>query len=269
MPHLEVDGIRLFYEADPMEGRPLLLIAGMGMDLRFFSSLRALLRPRLRTIAFDNRGSEGSDVPPGPYAVERMADDAAALLDRLALPGAAVLGVSLGGCIALMMALRHPGRVRRLILGGTFFSGKPGKTGMPDRARRALFEAGGTAAEAARRALRVLLSPAFLRENPGAFEQLLRWRAEKPLRFRGLDGQRRAFLGFDVEEKLGGIACRTMILHGEIDGILPVEGARELHRALPGSTLHVFPGAGHLFFLEQPGRTAELITDFVTARDGG
>src|SRR5947209_7658178 len=103
MPHLTRDGIRLYWEQDLQAGpgaEPLLLIMGLGATLEWWDRLRPLLAARFRTILMDNRGAGRSDVPPAPYSIESMADDAAAVLEAAGVSSAHVFGASMGGCIA-------------------------------------------------------------------------------------------------------------------------------------------------------------------------
>jgi len=260
MPTLKAGDVTLYWEEEG-SGPVLLLLPAMGTDLGFFDSLRRELKGELGLVLVDHRGSGGSDKPAGPYRIETMADDAVAVLDHLGAVRAAVFGVSLGGCVAQMMALRHPDRVDRLFLCGTFFSGRPGKLRMPGRIERLIMESRGTVRHVARRTLAVALSAAFVRSHPELFDELVERRVKNPVIFRGFDGQRRAFLDFDVEDRLDRIRCPAAVLHGELDEIMPLARGRDLHRALAGSSLHVLAGAGHLFFIEQPEATAHIILE--------
>jgi 3-oxoadipate enol-lactonase len=262
MPFASVNGIRLCYEIAGA-GDPLLLIQGMGLDRRFFASIAAPLGEHFSTILFDNRGVGDSDAPKGPYSAEQMADDAVALLDHLGVEKASVLGISLGGCIAQMLALRRPEKTGRLILGCTFFSGRLWKVGMPAETVRVLLDTRGKLEDVARRMHEVCLSRRFVLQHPEELERLVRWSVEKPVRFHGLEGQRQAFASFDIEDRTGAVAAPALILHGSEDAVIPVERGRELSKALGGSRLQVIEGAGHLFFIEQPALSAALITDFL------
>ena len=97
-------------------GRPLLLILGLGADVSEHTALIDALATHSQVIAFDNRGSGRSDKPDAPYTIELMAADALGVLDLLGVGHADILGMSLGGRIALELALRHPDRVDKLIL---------------------------------------------------------------------------------------------------------------------------------------------------------
>src|SRR3990172_6307927 len=118
MPYTLVNGIEIYYEVHG-SGEPLLLIMGLGANAGSWVMQVPELSMEYKIIAFDNRGSGRSGKPNEAYSIAQMADDAAALLDDLAIDSAHVFGMSMGGMIAQDLVLRHPERVTSLILGGT------------------------------------------------------------------------------------------------------------------------------------------------------
>src|SRR3990172_4684489 len=137
MPHTRAPGFRMQYEMQG-EGDPLLLINGLGSDRSEWLFQLPAFGRLFRVVAFDNRGTGGSEAPPGPYSTSQMADDAAALLTHLEIGRAHVLGVSLGGMIAQEVALRHPEttRKKRSAVGSPSSTRKSTGAGTRRRSRR-------------------------------------------------------------------------------------------------------------------------------------
>lgn len=262
MPLVRVDDVEIHYE-EKGQGEPLLMIQGLGYDHRPYTWLRDLLAGRFRTIAYDNRGVGRSSRPEGPYSIEMMAADASGLLEALSLDRAHVMGVSLGGYIGQMLALEHPGRVERLVLGCTYMTGDPERIEMPASTLALLTSREGTPEEVARRGLGTAFSAGFPSRSPEIFETLVRWRVEDPVPLHGYMAQLGAGMGFDVEDRVGSISSPVLIIHGDEDAVVPVERARELGRAIGGSRLEILEGAGHLFFIEEAARTADLVASFL------
>src|SRR4051794_21272817 len=119
MSTAQVGDIELYYE-EQGSGDPLLLIMGLATDCAAWLFQVPDFARQYRTISFDNRGVGRSAKPPGQYTIHRMADDAAGLLDVLGIARAHVVGVSMGGMIAQELVLRHPEKVRGLVLGCTY-----------------------------------------------------------------------------------------------------------------------------------------------------
>ena len=105
------DGVRLHYrESGRRSGPPVLMIQGLGADKHLWDLQRIALAPWNRTIALDNRGAGRSDKPHGVYSLEQMADDVIAVLDDAGVDDAHIVGASMGGVVAQLIALRHPTR---------------------------------------------------------------------------------------------------------------------------------------------------------------
>ena len=107
MPYVNNNGVNIHYHVEG-DGPPLLLIAGLGGNRLRWATVLPTLRERHRCIIFDNRGTGRSDVPPGPYTIDQMGDDAAALIDLLGVGPVDCVGVSLGSSILQSLLIQHP-----------------------------------------------------------------------------------------------------------------------------------------------------------------
>ncbi|MEY2570360.1 MAG: 3-oxoadipate enol-lactonase, partial [Acidimicrobiaceae bacterium] len=114
------DGTRIRYRVEGRKGgEPVLLIQGLGVDSRGWLLQRVALACTYRVLSVDNRGTGGSEKPVGPYDLEQLALDALAVLDAEGIDSAHMVGASMGGIIAQIIAVRHPSRVRSLVLACT------------------------------------------------------------------------------------------------------------------------------------------------------
>ncbi len=216
MPHADVDGLSMYYETRGA-GPPLLVIPGLGLEASDLARLVEPLARRLAVTVIDNRGCGRTASPPGPYSIPQMADDAAGLCARVGLGPSAVLGVSMGGKVALDLAIRRPELVTRLILVSTEFRARRGRTPLTIRLARA-----------------------------GRVVGVGRGRT--PQSVAAFDAQSRASAAYDCADRLGDVRAPTLVLHAERDRLSPVGQAREMESRIPGARLVTYRG-GHLFFL--------------------
>jgi pimeloyl-ACP methyl ester carboxylesterase len=250
--------VELHYE-ERGAGPPLLLIAGIPAVASDWAPVVERLASAHRVIAYDNRGSGASPVTPGPYSTAQLAADALVLLDHLGINRADVFGMSLGGMIAQELALGWPQRVRRLVLGCTH-------AGIRHAARQPRETAAAFSLDTEDWALRMRTLAPFAFAH-GVDSAMLDAFVEKKSRDvqppEGYRAQIAAVLGHDTYERLPSIAAPTLIITGDDDQVIPGESSEVLRERIPGSTLRVIEGAGHLFYIERPAETERLLRDFL------
>lgn len=265
MPSVQVGNTQLHYERAG-SGDPLLLIQGMsGTHLSWGEPFRSALEKDFDVIAFDNRGIGLSAPVDGPFTIVEMAQDTAELLSALELESAHVVGISMGGMIAQELALAHPERLRSLTLGCTYCGG-PGSGLMPEENARKLMEglASGDREQAIRAGYEVNLSPGF-RADEGHFAAFHEMATRVPAAKQTIELQIQAIFGHDTSGRLGEISPPTLIVHGTADGVLPFANGELIASLMPAASFEALEDVGHMFWWEQPDRSAELIREHALA----
>lgn len=265
MPKIQTNGIELHYEIHG-EGKPLVLISGLGYSNWQWHKMVPLLAEHFQVITFDNRGVGQSDKPAGPYTAQMLAQDTVGLLDALKIEKAIIAGHSMGGFIAQAIALDFPQRVEKLILCSTNFGG-PNHVPVTPEAMKVLTDVSSDALTRFKNGLAVSTAPGWSEKNPAMIEAWVQWRVANPIEPAPYQAQMAIGLGLlpesaAFENKLPRLNVPTLILFGAHDKVVPPANADLLTQKIAGSTVVIFPNAGHFFPIEIAEAASRAITDF-------
>jgi 3-oxoadipate enol-lactonase len=255
MPFVDTGAVSLFYREQGSGEPPLLLIHELGGSGESWSGVLPRLAAARRTIAPDLRNAGRSEKPPGVVQLDDLADDLSAMLDALRLDTVDVVGSALGSLVAVAMALRHPARVRRLVLCAcapeisdttreylATRAERVRRDGMRPVADASLANAFPAPHEAARRAYR----PHFLANDPAGCAELSL-----------------ALTRMQIVKDFARIAAPTLVIQGAHDFIWPPEIGQRVAALIPGARFHLLPDGAHFPHLQVPDELAAVALDFL------
>ena len=248
------------------EGPDLLLIAGLGDPIEAWQYQLDGLSDRYHTIAYDNRGVGRTPLPPAPFTVATMADDAAAVLRALGVDAAHVAGFSGGSVIARELARRHPESVKSLTLVGTFARW--------DEFGRATWNAWRWQAESAP-SERAFLESFYTwvytprAHGDGTVRQILDEVLEfpHPTSMESIQRTIDVYLAHEDADRLSEIRVPTLVLNGELDLICPPRHGRVVAEGIPGARFEVWAGEAHQPFQESPAAFNRRLDAFLRQVD--
>lgn len=262
MPHASVNGTELWHDVFG-EGPPLLLISGLGQNSGAWAPARAALAARFRCHVFDNRGTGRSAAPPGPYGIETMADDTAALIGHLGLGPLPVVGWSLGGSVLQALMVRHPAAVSA----GVLLNALPAYTGVQHQwldALLALRRSGAPALAQVVSAMAWGLTRKSLHDHDHALAMAEAALSDPyPTSVEGFEAQAAGLRIFDARPRLPEVRCPVLVLCGEEDVLTPPAQSHEIADLIPDARLRLLPQGGHRMVVEYPEEVTREIAAFL------
>ena len=260
MSLIRIDDFQMAY-TDTGVGRPIVLIHGYPFNRTLWNEQVAALSTSYRVIVPDLRGFGESESSPGPATMNRLAQDVGQLMDHLEISRAVIVGLSMGGYVALAFYKQFPSRVRALVLADTRAQAdtEEAKQTRAQQAEKALAEGMAGIADAM---LPKLLTPETVSKRPEIVKRVRDMMLKtKP------EGAAAALLGMaerdDLTELLSRITTKTLILVGAEDAITPPADSEKMHNAIAGSRLVVLENAGHVSNLERTEEFNEALMDFL------
>lgn len=266
MPYVHANGSNIYYE-EHGTGEPLVLIMGFTVSSIGWHWNIPDFAKQFRVIAFDNRGVGQSDKPDVPYSMAMFADDTAGVLAGLGIDNAHIFGISMGGMIAQEFALRYPQRVKTLTLGCTNCGGPYTVLSKdPDVLSMLTNIASVDVQQAALTMTKVAVTPWFMQKRMDILLELNQLSAHHPTPQHGMVCQMHAIQGHDTYDRLPQLTMPTLVITGKEDGLVPPENSVTLAQRIPNADLVLLSNASHLFNIELPAATAEVVTRFIQRR---
>lgn len=260
-----IGGVTFHYTIDRSDDAPgsppLLFLNAIGTDMRIWERVLPLLTVHGARIRYDARGHGLSDCPPAPYTLTQLADDAVSILDALGIEQAIFIGVSMGGLIAQAVALRHPDRVKALVLCDT--APRIGTAELWQSRMEGIRQNGMSSIGDA--TMKRWFPAPYHTKHP---EEICGWQTlvtRTPSE--GYLATCDVLAESDLRTEMGKIQAPTLALCGSEDGATPPAQMQELVETLPNARFALVEGAGHLPCIDHPATVATLINDFVASLD--
>lgn len=266
MPQETINGYRMHYETHG-QGQPLVMIhGGLGGgegSAAMVENFATGFSDHFQMIFYDRRAAGRSETPQDGYSMANQVEDLRALLGKLGVERAHVLGSSGGGPIALGMALDHPEMVETLLLINTMsYSSEPERAARQKELDNLISNEAAHGREGSVERALGFRNPGLRESDPSRFQRLLDTNLEK---FPGMVAGIQAYLdiGDSIENRLSSLKMPTLIVHGDADERIPVENSHRLHEKIAGSELHIIPGAVHGLTTNEAPKLRELMLDFL------
>jgi len=257
-----INGVELAYDLQGA-GEPLVLIHGAQGDQSMFAGIAPAFANQFRVLTFDQRGSGLSEKPDMEFSMALLADDTAALMEHVGFASAHIIGVSMGGMIAQEFALRHPHKVRSLVLGCTT-PGGPKAVRIGGEALTTAYSTEPLSPEERGRALaEAAFTKGYIAQHPEVIPAMIEARRQRPLDPVALSHRMKAAYAHDAYDQLPHVACPTLVITGKDDALISWENSRILAERIPGAKLVLLEPAGHVFWLEQPEHSRAAILAFL------
>lgn len=259
-------GSQTIYYDEYGTGTPLVLIPGLGGSRLGWSKQIEPFAKKYRVINLDNRDAGSSGASTTDYDIGDMADDVASVIHHLGAPATFVVGVSMGGFIALHLALRHPALVSKLVLVATSAGGTLHTPPSPEVAALLVRDPNEDIETRVRRSYAVITGPGFAEAHPEDVARAIEHGYRFPMSLEAYQRQLRAAMGHiqnGTGARLGEIRVPTLIIHGDCDPLMLPANARALAAAIPGARLVLLRGVGHLPHIEATEEFNRLVIEFL------
>jgi len=257
---ITANGLNINYTFDGPDNAPVVTMSNsLASNLSMWDPQIPALASRYRVLRYDTRGHGQTDAPLGPYSLEELTEDVRALLQALGISQTHFIGLSMGGMIGQMLALKYPHMLRSLVLCDTMSRVPPDAKPMWDE-RIHTAETRGMEPHVETTVGRWFTAP-FRQQRPDVIDKVRAMiRATPP---RGYAGCCHAIAGLNLTDRLQEITLPTLIIVGEEDPGTPVAASQVIHERIKGSELVILKSAAHLSNMEQPEAFNQAVTGFL------
>ena len=265
MPTTKVGSHTVTYD-DCGAGDPVLFMSGLGgTRMGWWKQLESFSR-KFHVINMDLRDAGDSALGTGPYTIADLAEDTAGVIKNLNLGPTHVIGISMGGMVALELAIRHPELLAKLVLVATTAGGPASVSARPEIAALLVRKEDEDGKARIRRIYTLIAGEDYMASHPQDLNQIVTNLTDKPMSLESYQRQLGACAGHlyrGVADQLAQIAAPTLVVHGESDPLIPYPNGKYLAEHIKGAQLSTYPGVGHLVPIEAPERFNREVAEFL------
>jgi pimeloyl-ACP methyl ester carboxylesterase len=262
MPYLSLPSLSLYYEEVGNGPETLVFSHGLLWNHRMFEAQVAELSKSYRVIAYDHRGQGKSEVK-GPYDMDTVAADAAALIQNLVDGPVHFIGLSMGGFVGMRLAARHPELIKSLVLLETSANTEPLENLPQYKLLNGIVRWIGIIPPIANKVMKIMFAHSWL-QNSANGDSIRRWKKELASNKKSITGPVEGVIyRKGVEEELAKITCPTLVIVGDEDVATTPQKAAFIQQGIAVAKLETISGAGHSSCIEKPEEVNRLLKDWL------